>query len=156
MTENNERVLGWDDTIEKESEFILIPDGEYEFTVTNLERSNYEPQPGAKLPACPMAIVSCEIKAPEGTVTIKNRLFLHSRMEGMLSAFFGSIGQKEKDQPLRMNWSKVVGSSGWCKVVQKSFQHRDSGEMMKSNEISRFIHKNTEPVEPKAWTPGSF
>lgn len=150
-----ERVFDWEDTIEKESGFIVLPDGDYEFLITDLERSQYEPGPNAKLPTCPMAIVHCEIDSPHGTVTLKNRLFLHSRTEGMLSAFFGSIGQKEKDQPLRMNWSKVVGSRGWCNVVQKTIQSRE-GDMITINEIKRFLRKDTEPVEQKAWTPGAF
>lgn len=155
MTNNNERVYSWDDTIEKESEFILIPDGDYEFLITDLERSQYEPGPNAKLPTCPMAIVHCEINADEGKITLKERLYLHSRMEGMLSAFFGSIGQKEKDQPLRMDWSKVVGSRGWCTVAQKTIQGRE-GDMITINEIKRFIRKDNEPVEQKTWTAGSF
>lgn len=156
MTENNERVLDWGDTIEAESEFVLLPPGDYPFLVTNLERSYYEPsRPEAKLPACPMAIVHCEVTAENGQkTTIKENLYLHSRMEGMLSAFFGSIGLKEKDQPLRMDWSKVVGSRGYCTVSQRSFQG-DDGEMVKINQIKRFI-RNEKAAEPKAWTPGQF
>ena len=37
-----ERELGWDDEIEKDSgEFILLPEGDYDFTVESFERSRH-------------------------------------------------------------------------------------------------------------------
>lgn len=156
--ENRGRALSWDDEIEVEGgDFIVLPPGEYEFTVVDLERKMYEPKPSAKIQdVCPMAVVECEIKAKEGTIKLKKWLILHTITEGLLSAFFGSIGQKEKDQPLRMNWGKVVGSRGWCKVGLRSWKDPDSGEMKQGNEIKQFIRKDNEPVKPQAWTAGSF
>ena len=33
--------LGWDDEIEKESEFIILPAGDYNFTVGKVERGRF-------------------------------------------------------------------------------------------------------------------
>jgi len=140
-----ERALGWDDEIEKESSFILIPPGDYDFKVTSFERARHDGS--AKLPACNKAIVFCTIETPEGKATIKNNLFLHTTTESFLSAFFTSIGQKKKGERLKMNWNTVVGSTGRCKVVQ--YVGEDGNTY---NDIKRFYPKE----EPKGFIPGQF
>ena len=37
-----EKELGWDDVIEKESDFTLLPAGDYDFTITGFERARHE------------------------------------------------------------------------------------------------------------------
>ena len=49
-----DRALDWDDEVSNEQpEFVLLPEGEYAFEVTELERARYEGS--AKLPPCKMA-----------------------------------------------------------------------------------------------------
>ena len=76
-----EKELGWDDVIEKESDFTLLPAGDYDFTITGFERARHEGS--EKLPPCNKAVVSIHIDAPEGSTTIQHNLFLHSKCEGM-------------------------------------------------------------------------
>ena len=63
-----EKELGWDDVIEKESDFTLLPAGDYDFTITGFERARNEGS--EKLPPCNKAVVSIHIDAPEGSTTI--------------------------------------------------------------------------------------
>ena len=92
-----ERELGWDDEIEKDSgEFILLPEGDYDFTVESFERSRHGGS--EKLPACNKAILRLRIDTEEGSALINHNLFLHTKTEGMISAFFTSIGQKKKGE----------------------------------------------------------
>lgn len=137
--------LGWDDTIEKESaDFILLPEGDYQFTVKSFERARH---PGSdKLPPCNKAIIFCEIKDALGTVSISKQLFLHTKTEGLLSSFFSSIGQKKKGEKLQMNWASVIGATGRCKVGIRDWVS-EKGETMHSNEIKRF-YPNDEPSAP--------
>ena len=80
MSEIIERELGWDDEISRESDFTIIPEGDYNFTVTGFERGRYDGS--EKLPPCNMAIVSLAVTLPDGsTATLKHRLFLHTRCE---------------------------------------------------------------------------
>ena len=110
-----ERELGWDDEIEKDSgEFILLPEGDYDFTVESFERSRHGGS--EKLPACNKAILRLRIDTEEGSALINHNLFLHTKTEGMISAFFTSIGQKKKGEKIKMNWNAVVGAKGRCKV----------------------------------------
>lgn len=126
MTEFNnnfEHELGWDDEIKTDSGFIDLPDGLYRFTVTNIERGRHTPNPDnkkAKLPPCNKATVSIEIETKEGVAELKHNLFLHTSTEGMLSAFFGAIGQKKKGEPLKMNWN-IIGAKGVCKIGHEEY-----------------------------------
>lgn len=134
MTEqynNFEREFGWDDTIQQDSTFILLPVGLYEFTVKGFERQRHTPNPynPGKLPACPKAVVSIEIVTEQGEVELKHNLFLHSSTEGILSAFFGAIGQKKKGEPLKMNWQTIIGARGVCKVGMRKYNDNEYNEV---------------------------
>lgn len=136
MSEIIERELGWDDEISRESDFTIIPEGDYDFTVTGFERGRHDGS--EKLPPCNMAIVSLSITLPDGSsTTLRHRLFLHSRCEGLLSAFFTGIGLKRKGEPLRMNWNAVPGAHGRCKITVRSWKGKN-GEDMQSNDIKKF------------------
>ena len=78
-----EKELQWDDTITKDaSDFILLPEGDYNFTVESFERGRHAGS--EKLPPCNKAVLALRIEAAEGTVRITHNLFLHSKTEGML------------------------------------------------------------------------
>ena len=79
-----------------------------------------------------------QISVPEGTTTLKHNLYLHSNVEGLLCAFFTAIGQRKKGERLTMNWSRVVGSKGRCRVGTRKWKG-DDGEERSSNEIKRFL-----------------
>lgn len=145
---NIERELDWDGTIEKDNSFILLPDGDYKFTVKMYERGRFNGSD--KMPPCAQATVHIEIEAPEGTVTLKNNLFLHTKTEGILSSFFASIGQKKKGEPLRMNWNNVVGSTGMCKISSKEYNGNTY------NEIKRFLPAEEQQPATGGWKPGKF
>lgn len=134
-TNDTGRELGWDETIDVEPGFTLLEPGTYEFKVVNLERGRHTPRQGGTLPACNKATVHCEIMTDAGeAVVIKNNLFLHTRTQGLLAVFFAAIGQKKKGEPLRMNWNKVIGSTGLCEVGQ--YPGNDGNTY---NEIKKFL-----------------
>lgn len=143
-----ERALDWNDEIEEEGgDFILLPEGDYEFMVESVERGRH---PGsAKLPPCNKAILGIRIDAPQGSVTLNHNLFLHTKTEKILSAFFISIGQKKKGEKAPMNWN-IVGSSGRCKVGIHKYT-REGGEERTYNDIKQFYEK-----EEKAFKAGDF
>lgn len=149
MSETMDRELGWNDTIEKDSDFILLPEGDYPFTVESFERGRHNGSD--KLPPCNKAILMIKIASAEGDVTIRHNLFLHTKTEGMLSAFFSSIGQKKKGEKLAMNWNAVTGATGRCKVGIHEFTG-DDGKQKKYNQIIRFYPKE----DAKNFTPGVF
>ncbi|MEG1823070.1 MAG: DUF669 domain-containing protein, partial [Clostridiales bacterium] len=105
-----ERELGWEDEIQKDSEFEVLPKGDYDFEVIDFKRGRYDG--GPNLPACNKAIISLKLTGKGGAATITQNLFLHSKTEGILCAFFEAIGQRKHGESLKMNWGTVVGSKG--------------------------------------------
>lgn len=144
-----ERALDWDDSIEKDGgDFILLPEGDYDFKVEKFERARHSGS--AKLPACNKAILTISIEGEEGTATLIHNLFLHTKTEGMLSAFFSAIGLKKKGEKVNMNWTMVPGSTGRCKVGIRNWTNSE-GKAMQSNEIKKFYAK-----EEKTFKAGEF
>lgn len=149
VNNSEERELGWDDQIENDGDdFIILPEGDYDFEIVEFERGRHNGS--EKLPPCNKAVVSVKIESPEGAVTLKHNLFLHTKTEGMLCAFFTGIGQRKKGERVTMDWTKVVGSKGRCKIATRKFVS-DKGKELTFNDIKKFY----EP-EAKNFTPGSF
>ena len=146
-----ERELGWDEQITKEgSEFVLLPEGEYDFEVKSFTRGRHTGS--AKLPPCNKAILKIEVTDGQRTAVIEHNLFLHTKVEGLLSQFFIAIGQKKHGEPLNMNWNSVIGAKGRCKVRVDEWKGND-GRDYKSNKIASFLEpKNVQPT----FTPGAF
>lgn len=134
---NQERELSWDDEIEKDgSDFIVLPEGDYNFTVAKFERGRFAGS--AKMPACNQAKLELTVHSPEhGDVVVFHNLFLHTKTEGLLSAFFAGIGQKRKGEKLRMNWNTVVGSKGKLKLEINKFTGNDGNEKT-NNQVKKF------------------
>lgn len=146
-----ERELMWDDVIEKDAnEYVLLPEGDYDFTVEGFERARH---PGSdKLPPCNKAVLRLRVDSDHGAAYINHNLFMHTITEGMLSAFFASIGMKKKGEPLRMDWGRVPGSTGRAKVGIHNYEK--NGEKRQANEIKRFYPK--EDAAAPAYRAGEF
>ena len=149
MADNIERELGWDEAIENDGpEFVLLPEGEYSFRVDGMERKRFSGSD--KLPACPMAELKIRVFGDDDKQTmITHRLYLHTRTEGLLCAFFTAIGQRKHGEKMTPKWQYVVGSTGRCKVSQRTYNGNQY------NDIKAFL----EPAEKPAaggWGGGAF
>lgn len=147
--QDNGHELDWDSEIANDSpEFTLLPEGDYDFTVTELERARH---PGsAKLPPCNKAVVSIRIADAGGVAIIKHNLFLHSRCEGLLCDFFTGIGQRRRGENKPMNWNRVVGATGRAKVGIRTYTK--DGREYKANEIKKFYEpKPAQQPAPEPW-----
>ena len=138
--------LAWDASIADDGKggWTLLPPGEYPFRVLRFERARYQPRPGAKLPACNQAKLTVEIA---GSVTVNHNLYLHTSTEGLLCAFFKSIGQRQHGERVVMDWGKVPGATGRCKVKICKWKGRDEQEH-ESNEIERFLDPAATGAQP--------
>ena len=153
MNQNEDRVLGWDDEIVNDGQATrtLLPDGDYDFEIVDLKRSRHVPKGGGKLPECPKAEVTVRCYPADGGdyANIPHNLFLHSRCEGMLCEFFRGIGQRKHGEPLRPDWSRVIGSRGRCKVKVRSYTNKE-GETRETNDVKRFY----DPTDDDSGTGG--
>lgn len=151
MTE--ERVMGWDDQFEDTMpKRVVLPEGEYDFEVTNFERRRYDG--GPNIPACPMAMYTLKVTAPDGqSATIDHRLFLHTRTQGFIVDFFVAIGLMERDGKATMPWNQAVGRTGRAKVIIREWTGSD-GKPRSNNEIDHFI--DPAPATGASYQAGSF
>lgn len=138
----NDGGFDWGDEISQESEFVLLPPGEYPFEVVNFERARH---PGSeKLPACNKAVVTLKVYGPEGqTATVPYNLFLHRKTEGMLSQFFIGLGMKEHGKPVRMDWNNIVGKRGRLKLAHRTY----NGETY--HDVKRILDPEEKPKAPQ-------
>ena len=135
-------VLDWNDTIEEDGQTsIILPEGDFNFTVINFERSRFPG--GAKIPACNKAIITVQVESEEGTAFVRFDLLLHRSIEWKISSFFRCIGQKKSGEKLVMDWNKVTGSRGRAHFKPKTYTN-NNGELKTINDLDYFIDFNEE------------
>lgn len=149
--------IGWDDVIQNDSEFTVVPEGDYTFTVKKFERGRHNGSD--RLPPCNKAILTIEVSNGHDKTTLTHNLFLHRKTEGMLCAFFTAIGQRKHGEQLVPRWNQVMGSTGTCKVVVEEWTGNDNVKRQ-SNRIAKFYEKPAAPAQPttqqQSFTPGQF
>lgn len=137
MENNQNMFLDWNDSIETDGqEFVLLPEGDYNFVVTNFERGRFPG--GQKVPACNKATITVQIQTNEGVAMVKFDLLLYRSLEWRISSFFRCIGQKKHGEKLVMNWNTVIGSKGRAHFKQRTYTNQ-YGEEKTVNDLDRFI-----------------
>ena len=141
--------LGWDSEIEQDSpEYILLPEGDYDFVVKSFERGRYNG--GDKIGPCPKASLTLGIETYQGEAIVTKDLLLHSKLEGLLCEFFTCIGQRQHGQRVTMNWNAVVGARGRVKISHREYK----GE--KYNEVKRFLEPKPGAAAPQYQQPQQY
>ena len=139
---------GWEDEIlEEGGNFVLLPDGDYDFTVAKVERARH---PGSeKVPPCNMAKVTFTVWKKNDKTEITENYFLCNKFEWKLSSLFLAIGQKKHGEPLKMNWNAVTGAKGKCHVYIDNYRKKD-GSDGQSNKIKKLYayDENVQTVQP--------
>lgn len=157
-----DRAFDWNDVIENDSSFTMLPAGNYPFTVKAFERGEFAGSD--KMPPCKKAVLTLEIDGGMlGSTEITENLYLHSRAEWKLCQFFLAIGQRKKGEQLRMNWSTVPGSRGMCEIEINKYKNRN-GEDRENNRVKAFLdpaefrQQASAPTAPSGggFTPGAF
>ena len=151
------QILGWDDEVEEGSPFVLLPEGNYPFTITNLEKGIYEKPAGrvSKVPAnCPKATVTLEFISPTGeTTTLTENFYLYKKMQWKINQFFTSIGApKNPEGKVRMNWGTVLGAKGAASLVVNDYTDR-SGNPAQNNRIKDFLEPTQQTAAPGYQAP---
>lgn len=134
--------LDWNSEISNESEFVLLPEGEYTFKVTKFEKAWFEGS--AKVDPCPKAELELTINSPMGTTTIKENLLLSEKTEWKLCEFFRCIGQKVHGKGITMNWDTVLGATGKALIYVNTFMG-NKGEPVQNNKVKNYL--DPAPVE---------
>lgn len=142
-----DREFGWEDVIKNDSNFVELPEGDYDFTIDHYDRGRFDGS--AKIPACNMAIVYFNVQGPDGqTAMIRENFILHTKMEWKLSELFCSVGLKQKGEELRMNWNALPGLTGRAHITLDADKNDPN---KKYNHMGKLY-----PKEPKKFTAGTF
>ena len=93
--------------------------------------------------------VTLEIAGVNGSTTITHNIFLHTRTQGLLSAFFISIGQGKQGEVVKLDWNKVLGAKGRAAIIVRKYTKKDGTEA-ETNDVKQFLP----PL--RSWTAGGF
>lgn len=134
-------IMDWGDVIESDGqEHKVLPEGDYDFTITKFERGRFPGSP--KIPPCNKAILTLNVNG----VTIKTDLILYKTLEWKLAAFFRSIGQKKHGEKLTMDWNKVEGANGRARISIRKYER--GGQTYEINDVAEWL----DPVEQTGFT----
>ena len=139
--------LSWDADLDeneaveqqKENDFVLLPKGDYDFTVKKLEKDYYNAKPDSKIPSCPVARVHLIIKTEEGDAAyFRESLFLYSGNKWQLFQFFTCLGlRRHGDGTSKMPWDDVEGSTGRATIGQRDYMK--DGEKKTCNTVKKWL-----------------
>jgi len=142
-----ERELSWGERIDNpdEKEFTLWPDSIYPFRILEVIRGRFEGSD--KLSPCPMATLRIEFNGGGslGTMVLKHKMFLHTKVTGLLAQFFRAIGLRKHKEPLELNWDLVPGRAGYARLGSRSFNSSNTGELVTVQDIKKFIYPEDWP-----------
>ena len=145
MAMENGYALDYDDEIEKESSFIELPAGDYDFVIDHYERGIHNGS--EKIPECKKLTVYFNIILPDNqSVQIRQDYILWSTLEWKLSELFLSVGLKKEGERTRMDWNSLAGSTGRCAITL---------DQDKSDPSKKYNHiKKLYPKKAKSWQGG--
>ena len=116
--------FGWDDEVVEQA-FEVMPEGDYHFTVTGMERGWYEPKRPGKISACNQADIELTFKWLNANGLHRNNKLTYSlkltqSLAWLIFQFFEGIGlHKPGDGMTRFPWDQIVGKTGIAKITQQ-------------------------------------
>ena len=154
--------LDWDGEVSNDGSFVLLPEGDYPYTITKFERARYGGS--SKVPPCKMAQLTVAVHGAQGDASVSCRLFLLAKFQWKIAELFVSLGlASPDDEKVRMQWDRVQGGTGLCHVAQREFTKQSgphAGETGTANEITKFLPppapKAAEPAQPAWQQSGMF
>lgn len=140
LNNNTDIALDWDDEIINDGkEFIVLPEGDYDFKVVGFERGQFNGS--AKMSPCKKAILTLQVETDDGIANIRTDLIMNRVCEWRLSSFFRCIGQKKHGEKLKMDWNKVLDSTGRAHFKPRTYAGTD-GQEHQVNDVVRFYDKD--------------
>lgn len=156
-TMKHDGAYGLDDVVNNPNEggeYVVLPEGEYPFKVVGTETVRWGGS--EKMPSCWKKIIKLEIDGGTlGVIQREENIFLHSKCDWVIAAFFASIGFRKSGDPFIITWfDKVVGEKGRLKLVVREYTKKD-GTPGKSNNVKEWVPSETvnTPVLPNFDTP---
>ena len=149
-----EGAIGWDDEVSEKdagssenNEFVVLPPGEYPFTIVKKELGKFKGS--EKLSACNMVKIELIVDGGDkGKAYVYHRFYMHTKMLWKIYQFLTAIGLHKKGEGSGpIPWAKVTkGLSGMCKVVVKKVTSgKHEGE--DANEVDKWLEPSVNDGE---------
>lgn len=128
-----ERELDWNATIEVDApEFVLFPEGDYEFAVERFERNRFAGSD--KVPPCNQLTVHLILVNEKGEMAnIRHNFFMLQSKAGFIGSFLTSLGLKKEGEAIQLDLNKLPGATGRAHVTIREYNGR------KFNNVSKFL-----------------
>ena len=137
MDENRE--IGWgEEVLGEEQQFVLLPEGEYDFIVDNV---NYV-RKTVDNTTCGFSEIVCRIKSQDGDVIVKSSIKLVQKMMWKITEFFVCIGMGRVGQKFKTDWPATRGRTGRLKISHRDFNGK------KYNQVDKFIAPKPQQTTP--------
>ena len=152
---NMNELLDWDSTISVDSEdrpkYTLLPEGEYNFTITNREFGTYEGQ-SDKLPVgCKYIRLTLDVENPDGDpVQVQDTLYMIKRNEWRFGDVLRAVGLRKHGEPVKLNmFQNIVGAKGVVRLKPRKGTNNNN----MYNNVDRYIigAQFTETKEASPW-----
>jgi hypothetical protein len=155
MAQDLGQAFNWDDNAQvTDSQFELLPAGDYDYEVTNFKRERFDGS--AKMAACPVAVLTLRCTNAQASGTGFCRLFLNSKVVWRITQFFKSCGLLNPNTaegtsfPMSL-FEQVVGCTGKVKVtITKS---ESNGRTYENNDFQFIVPKGTAPAPATTYAP---
>lgn len=153
-TVNPNASFDWDTPVTSSDEFTTLPEGTYPFTVKMVERGEYQPKPGAKLPACKKAMVTLEIDGGAlGVATVKENLFFVQSQAWKSRDLLRSVGAiaPDAEQFVANQLLQLAGRRGMCELGTR---RGDQGGVF--NQVQKYLKPSDNPPAPAPSAPTGY
>ena len=140
--------------------YTLLPEGDYDFTVVNIESTRYTPGPNSsgKIGPCKQIILTMRVSNPEdgSTVDLTHNLYMWDSCKGMIAQFYDSVGMHKKGEPLKIDWRKdvIIGKTGKLKLnhrINQNDKDKPADQQRKYNNIQRLYAKEVSAPAGSGW-----
>lgn len=147
-------VLDLNSSIEKESQFVDIPAGEYDAIIDHYEMDKC--QWNNEYNGNPMLYVFVNIQTQGGEGQLRDNIVLNSDFEWKLSQLFLGTGQKKKGEPLP-NLGNAIKELPGTRIRVKIVKREGKGEKAGTfySNIDRYIEKKP-AAAGTGWNGGGF
>ena len=144
-----------------DSNYVLLPAGDYDFTVVNLKESRHQDR-GGKVGNCKQINPVFRVINPETgqPVDLENYNLYMWNSKGcisMIAQYFDSIGLHKKGEQLVFDWRKErhIGQTGRFAIRHESYKNKD-GQDRTSAKISKFYPKEEAAPAPASNSWGTY
>lgn len=134
---------------QKQPAFVLLPEGDYDFTVTKCERIEHTQSGESKIPSCPAAKMTLTVQSEQGETNIFKTYFLYDQelpavngrnktwvpiaamIEFLLAISFSEQKLKNERDEFVVPWGEIEGKTGRAHIIQKNYQGKTYNEVQR-------------------------